>query len=216
MQNNIFLIGGGEIAKGETRLIDAAIKRSAPRKSNGKFLFFPTSAQDNLKYIDVARQVFGKRFAFQAVVLSDSEEMVRRTIMESAIIYFGGGKTEYLLSLFDRWQLLPVLKSAIKKGTIVVGMSAGAQALSAWYADIEGGKVAWKQGWGIVNLGCFVHAQEQTAKVVFNEFQKLGLMPQTPFVAISERTAWIVSSKSGKTYGAGHIWFGRNGKLQKI
>lgn len=216
MQNKIFLIGGGEITKGETKSVDAAIKKAILQKDKVNFLFFPTAAKDSTDYIDSMRQIFSKKFNFRAIIESEGKEITKRTIMESSILYFGGGKTEHLLSLFDRWQLLPILKSAIKKGTIVVGISAGVQALSAWYADIEKGKALWKQGWGIVNLGCLVHAKKQTAEIAFSEFKKSGLAFKMPFVAISEKGSWIELSELDKFYGFGDVWLSKKNKLQKL
>lgn len=215
MQNKIFLIGGGEIKKGETKSVDVAIKKCALQKDRANFIFFPTAAKDSLDYVNSMRKIFENDFNFRAVVESEGKEVAEVAIMESSVIYFGGGKTEYLLSLFDRWQLLPVLKHTIGKGTLIAGISAGVQALAAWYADIEEGKAVWKQGWGIVDIGCLVHAREKTAEIAFREFQKLELS-ETPFAAIGEKGSWIELSESKISYGFGDVWLSKENWLNKL
>ncbi|MBW6441205.1 peptidase E [Patescibacteria group bacterium] len=214
MKNNFFLIGGGEITKGETKLVDKAIKKCASQKDRTNFIFFATASKDSADYIKSMRKTFGNKFNFRAVVKNEGKKAAELAIVESSIIYFGGGKTDYLLSMFDRWRLLPVLKRAIRKGTVVVGISAGVQALSAWYVDIEKNKAVWKQGWGIINLGCLVHAQEKNVKIAYQEFKKLKLS-ETPFLAIGEKGSWIELSESEITYSYGDLWVLEDGKLQK-
>ncbi|MDF1498049.1 MAG: Type 1 glutamine amidotransferase-like domain-containing protein [Patescibacteria group bacterium] len=215
MQNKIFLIGGGEIKKGETKSVDIAIKKFALQKDRANFIFFPTAAKDSIDYINSMRKIFENDFNFRAVVELEGKEAAEVAIMESSVIYFGGGKTEYLLSLFDRWQLLPVLKRAIKKGIVIVGISAGVQALAAWYTDIEDNRAIWKKGWGIIDLGCLVHSQEKTAEVAFNAFKNLRLESKTQFVAIGEKGSWVELSESGKLYGFGDMWVSKEGRIQK-
>jgi len=50
---------------------------------------------------------------------------------------------------FEEWNLVPLLVEAIDRGVVVVGMSAGVQALATWYVHEDVESQETKEGWNI-------------------------------------------------------------------
>jgi cyanophycinase-like exopeptidase len=171
MEKNIFLIGGGEIAKGETREIDEAIMKSANKGSS--FVFFGTAAGDAEGYGDIISETFGVCFDIAVATEAKGREFSESAIKNASVIYLGGGTTKLLMDHFEKWNLVPLLRDAIGRGVIVAGMSAGAQALAEWYIHEEGELQEIRKGWDLIgnSVGVLVHATEDSfnrAKNIFS------------------------------------------------
>lgn len=204
MKGEIYLIGGGEIVKGETSNIDNALISSCPKGS--RFVFFPTAAGDSEGYVHAIESVFGEHFEVISVTQNKGEEYARNAIESATVVYLGGGKTELLLQLFDVWQLVPILRNALQKGTHVAGMSAGAQALSAFYINNENNPISIERGWGLANVACLVHANEESATTAFEVCKKNVMSNTFPFVAIGEGAAWRINSEEMSKIGDSLVW----------
>lgn len=204
MQGYIYLIGGGEIANGETKEIDNVIKQDATEKSS--FVFFGTAAGDNAGYATAIQSVFGDRFNIVVATEEKGRKFAIDAINNSSVIYIGGGTTELLINLFEKWKLVDVLRQALKQGASIVGMSAGAQALSRWYIHEADSSMELRRGWGFVPVCLLVHANKESAKRAIAFWQRDENAKCYNFLAIGECSAWRISSLGEKKIGHGEIW----------
>lgn len=195
MKGTIYLLGGGEIAEGETRRIDADIKASA--KKNDLLAFFGTASGDARGYANMIEWVFGDHFTILNATEDEGEGFARTAIHSASVIYLGGGETQLLLDRFEEWDLVEDLRSAYERGTTIVGMSAGAQALCKTYIHEEKKRMELRKGWGLVDMCCLVHATERSYK----KAKKLC----KDVVGISEKAAWVVDEKGVSMMGEGVI-----------
>lgn len=207
MSKNIFLIGGGEIAKGETKEIDEAIKKSASEGS--LFVFFGTAAGDAEGYGDAINKTFGDYFDVTFATEAKGREFSEDAIKNASVIYLGGGTTKLLMDHFEKWNLVSLLIEAIDRGVIVAGMSAGAQALSDWYVHEDGEMQEIRKGWGIMgkSLGVLVHATQDS----FERAQKLISASEyatSKLCGITEGAVLLLDKNSGDSeeIGKGKIW----------
>lgn len=72
--------------------------------------------------------------------------------MEQDVIYVGGGNTKSMLALWREWNLDKILRKAYEKGTVLAGISAGA---NCWFeqcsTDSIPGKLQMLSGLGILD-----------------------------------------------------------------
>lgn len=165
----IVAIGGGEVRNLETLAIDSKILELSgvdiPR-----VLFLPTASMDAEEYIESFERVYIEELGADATTLrlwvkKPSKEEVRARILESDIIYVGGGDVEKMFKKWKEYGVDKVLKEAYEKGIVMSGLSAGAV---CWcnniYIDfeVEGGGVGYKfyKGLNLVDINLGVHRDE--------------------------------------------------------
>lgn len=203
MKGKLYLIGGGEIAKGETKVIDQDLKINT--KLNSKLVFFATAANDAPGYIETIKNTFNDHFEVVTAIKEGGKEEAQKLIKAATVIYLGGGQTELLLNLFKEWDLLVHLKKAYENGAIIAGMSAGALALSSLYVDNEGEKLQIREAWGLFDACIHVHATEKEA-IRMNEFYQKNKTSDKKFIAIAENSAWVVSDNEINIIGKAWSW----------
>ncbi|MEK7167291.1 MAG: Type 1 glutamine amidotransferase-like domain-containing protein [Patescibacteria group bacterium] len=129
----IVAIGGGEIGKPgypvETTKIDKEIIQLTGKK-NPMLLFIPTASSDSESYFKVVKKHFGKRLGCKTDVLYLIEEKptrkeIEEKILNSDIIYVGGGNTLKMMKVWRNAGVDKILKQAYNKGVILSGLSAG-------------------------------------------------------------------------------------------
>lgn len=212
MSGHILLIGGGEISKGETKIIDDKLKSLVPPTL--KLLFFPTAAGDSEGYIQTIQQIFGDVFEVVPVIEAQGRENAVEQLQTAQAVYLGGGRTELLLDLFKKWDLTTALKELLDRGGVIAGISAGAQALSAAYTDFDAmAPMETKTGWNLSKVYCLVHAKEEQIAKAFDAYQKSGRQMDTPFVAIGECAAWHLHGGKAEKIGEGPVWFIQEGGI---
>ena len=148
---HIFAIGGGELGDFETFDIDSEIVK-ATEKKNPIALFIPTASYDAVGYIETFRKVYGEKLACQIDVLllhdeNASSEIAKEKIEKADLIYVGGGDTKNLLDMWMKFGVDEYLKSAMEKGTILSGLSAGSicwfKAGQSDYESFNSDKTIW-------------------------------------------------------------------------
>lgn len=131
--NNLILIGGGIMRKGETERIDCWILkrvRNQKKTKTPRVLFVPSASGDLKEYIkDFTNryQEYGARV--DSLLLfkeSPSQMKIKEKFLDADLIYFGGGSAEQLLKTFKKFKLEPICAQTVKNGTLIVGLSAGA------------------------------------------------------------------------------------------
>ena len=136
----IIAIGGGEIGrpgvKNETLGIDREIIKLSG-KENPKLLFIPTASGDALGYIESAQNHFGKKLgckidSLELIIKKYSKKEISDKILNSDIIYVGGGNTLKMMKVWRKFGVDALLEKAMKKGIDLSGLSAGSLLVSIW------------------------------------------------------------------------------------
>ena len=126
----IVAIGGGEIKSRETADIDKRIIELTG-KTQPKALFIPTASGDAAGYVDNFEACYGDHFGCQTRTLTliqnpPTFEEMSTLILDSDLIYVGGGNTYKMMKIWRRLGLGPVFAEAASRGTVLSGLSAGA------------------------------------------------------------------------------------------
>ena len=126
----IVAIGGGEIREQETAAIDRRIIELTG-KTQPKALFIPTASGDPSGYIDTFETVYGRHFGCQTRILKliqnpPAFEEMSASVLDSDLVYVGGGNTYKMMKLWRRLGLDAVLAEAASRGIVLSGLSAGA------------------------------------------------------------------------------------------
>jgi len=129
----IVAIGGGEIGRPgypvETTKIDKEIIKLTGKK-NPRLLFIPTASSDSESYFEVVKKHFGKRLGCKTDVLyliknKPTKKEIEEKILNSDIIYVGGGNTLKMMKVWRKSGVDKILKQAYNKGIVLSGLSAG-------------------------------------------------------------------------------------------
>ena len=135
-------IGGGEIRTKSTAPIDGYIASLAKSRitdgHRGYALFFPTASHDSNPYFNSFRKTYTSLFDMKSDIAILTKglmtiEHVAEKIEKADVIYVGGGDTLYLLQVWRETGIDRMVWDAYQKGTILVGLSAGA---ICWFEDI--------------------------------------------------------------------------------
>lgn len=130
---HIIAIGGGEIGRPgfpvETTDIDKQVIARTGKK-RPKVLFLPTASADSPFYFELFSKHYGERLGCDVSTLNlyarPSQTAVKQAILNSDIIYVGGGNTLKMMTLWRRTGVDHLLVKAGDNGTILSGLSAGA------------------------------------------------------------------------------------------
>ena len=191
MSKNLVLIGGGEI-KGwnfqtkdtkqdlyHTENIDKTIVSLTP-KENPRLLFIGTASSENEYYFNAIKDIYSKMgCSVESLKMSDIN--IKEKVLNSDIIYIGGGNTRFMLAEWEKVNLKEYLIEAYNKGIIVSGFSAGNYCWFKYnYEMIE--------GFGIINAISCVHYEDKSEEKI-DEFYKNIKLTQLPGIALDNGTA---------------------------
>ena len=118
---------GGFGMEPDNLAIDRYILRLA-RVSNPKVCFVPTASGDNDNFIRRFYQAFTTlecRPNHLSLFKPPCRDL-QKFVCEQDVIYVGGGNTRNMLLLWREWSLDKYFDTALKKGTVLSGLSAGA------------------------------------------------------------------------------------------
>ena len=126
----IVAIGGGELSMLETAEIDKHIIELTS-KTRPKALFIPTASGDAPGYVETFEACYGKEYGCQTRTLNLIEnppafEEMSTLVLDSDLIYVGGGNTYRMMKIWRRLGLDTVLAEAASRGIVLSGLSAGA------------------------------------------------------------------------------------------
>ncbi|RKU31288.1 peptidase E [Candidatus Poribacteria bacterium] len=130
IKRKIVAIGGGELNLLQTEVIDKRIIELTGKK-NPKALFIPTASGDAEGYIDNFHKCYGQHFGCQTNTLNliqdpPTLETITELVLNSDLIYVGGGNTYRMMKIWRRMQLDSILSEAASRGIVLSGLSAGA------------------------------------------------------------------------------------------
>ena len=165
IMGKLVCIGGGEIPRikngiqlpYETKEIDEEIVRIS-EKENPKLLFIGTASSNSYGYFLVIKEIFEKLGCnvSNLDLLKDNLDMtqVKESILNTDIIYVGGGNTKFML---EKWRELGVdqlLLQAYNKGIVCSGLSAGSYCWFKCNYDLL-------EGIGVINAVNCVHYEQK-------------------------------------------------------
>lgn len=214
----IVAIGGGEMKESETLRIDTHIvELTGKRKPEA--LFIPTASGDSEEYIEAAFEgIYGRRLgcntsALRLVQNPPSRREMSALVLNSDLIYVGGGNTYRMMRIWRRLGLDTILKKAASRGIVMSGLSAGA---ICWFryghSDSRSfsGKEKWRyiriSGLGIIDaLFCpHYHAEKREASLaqMMAKYGGLALAcDNSAAIEIAGDTYRVVtSSRNAKAY----------------
>lgn len=219
----IVAIGGGEIGRNnspiETEEIDREIIKLSGKK-HPRVLFLPTASSHSEEYWKVFQKYYGQKLGCKVDVLylskgNSSTEKIRTTILDTDIIYIGGGDTNKMLDIWREHNVDKFLEEAGKKGIILSGLSAGAY---CWFEKaISSSKEAIYTGIGLIKKISNVchYPQDQKSKgIIFKNVDNVNM----PVIALENCSALeiannqyriITSSKKAHAYLLHH----QNGRI---
>lgn len=136
----IIALGGGEIGRPgcpiETTKIDKEII-NLTNKINPKLLFIPTASSDSESYFECVKKHFGNRLKCKVDVLyllknKISLKEIKEKILNSDIIYVGGGNTSLMLKTWKKHKVDKIIKQAYNQEVVLSGLSAGSICWFKW------------------------------------------------------------------------------------
>lgn len=164
---NLFLIGGGIMRKGEAMNLDKwLVKKASKNENKPKVLFVPTASRDLPEYVTD----FKKRYFFYGatvdVLLLAAKDLpkgkVRQKLLSANLIYFGGGDMDFAFEKFKKYGIEEILDQAAQRGTLVGGLSAGASMFGKTFLNFDWNGVDFSnfrlnKGYGWVNFMIWTH-----------------------------------------------------------
>ncbi len=133
----MILIGGGETGRGnkpyETKEFDQEAVRLTG-KERPTFLFIGLASSFSDSYYDTMKKVYQdlgcETIYLKKKNIKNNPDIVKNKIAKADIIYFCGGDSLKLINDIKEYHLDSLLKEALDRGCVMVGMSAGAILLS--------------------------------------------------------------------------------------
>lgn len=198
MSKKLVLIGGGEI-KGwnfqtkdanqelyQTKNIDRTIVNLS-KKENPNVLFIGTASRENEYYFNAIKNIFSN-LGCKVNSLKMSDTNKKEKILDSDIIYIGGGNTRFMLSEWEKENLKEILMEAYNKGIVVSGFSAGTYCWFKYnYEMIE--------GFGLIDAVICVHYEDKNEEKI-NEFYTNIKETMLPGIALDNGVAMIYKDNS--------------------
>ena len=172
-------IGGGEIPRYkngillpyETKEIDEEIVRLS-NKMNPKFLFISIASSHPEEYFEGIKKVYEKLGCIVSHLdINKSYDDVKKDILNTDIIYIGGGNTKYLMEQLKEKRIDKLLIEAYSSGIVCSGLSAGSYCWFNCNYDLI-------EGMNVINAVNCVHydQKDETAKEkLYNVVKEKGL-----------------------------------------
>ncbi len=150
----ILAIGGGEIHKSETLVLDRRACELTGKRTP-KALFVPTASGDSEAYIQSFSRLYGGKLGCRVQALCLLSRPTRKEIgekvREADLIYVGGGNTDRMMRWWRRSGLDEELIRAARRGTVLCGLSAGG---ICWfrYGQSDSRKFSGGKDWSFIRV----------------------------------------------------------------
>lgn len=114
----------------QTAEIDREIVKLS-NKENPNFLFIGTASKENPFYFNAIKNIYENLGCnVDKLEIIGKESIDKEKVLNSDIIYIGGGNTKFMLYEWKRVGIKPILLEAYNKGIVMSGFSAGSY---CWY-----------------------------------------------------------------------------------
>jgi dipeptidase E len=142
--------GGGFSQEPDNLKLDEFIvqlAREARSTSKPRVRFISTAAGDSPEYIERFYKAFRTldcEPSHLALFNPDQwDEELRDMILDADVLYFSGGSTRNALALWREWDILEDFRRAYQRGTVIAGLSAGA---NVWFEHAHSDSVGRQPG----------------------------------------------------------------------
>ncbi|MGW1208739.1 Type 1 glutamine amidotransferase-like domain-containing protein [Streptomyces sp. NPDC002499] len=166
--HRIALLGGG-FTLDEDGLLDDWLLGHA-RGPHPKVCFLPTASGDSPGYSERFLQVFRTRDDCEPSVLplfgrELDDEALRTFVLAQDVVYVGGGNTANMLAVWRVHGVDRLLREAYDRGTLLCGMSAGANCWAeASHTDSFGSLAALTDGLGLLQGSVCPHYDSEPGR----------------------------------------------------
>jgi len=229
--NNLILIGGGVMRKGETDHIDRWVLERVRKKKNirsPRVLFIPAASNDLEDYVfDFTNRYQSYNSSVRTLFIvkkKTNHSEINKLFESSDLIYFGGGSAELLLEAFSKFSLESLCDDLVKKGSVICGLSAGAiiwgdKFLTFDRDDENFGNFRLRKGLGWVKTLIIPHFDRVMLKdTMVSKLLKTEINSQVLGIGEGVAAYWENNSKPlfKKNNGLGVGLFGKVKDLEKI
>jgi peptidase E len=155
-------LGGGGFTNPEAAALDDFVL-ALTGAARPRVCLIPTASGDASPYVAAFYRTFGRRAVCSHLSLftRDAGDL-RALVLAQDLLYVGGGNTANLLALWRLHGLDVVVRDAWERGTVLVGVSAGACALFEAGVSASFGAIApLHDGLGLVGGGFAPHCHER-------------------------------------------------------
>ncbi len=162
----VALGGGGFSMTPNNPLLDRYIFALAQKK-NPKVCFVPTASGDAESYIGNFYQAMARHHQdcrATHLALFKQSGSLSDTIAQSDVIYVGGGNTFNMLHLWQAWGVDGMLRKAYEKGTVIAGISAGANCWFEKFLTDSTGELTLMPGLGWIKGSFSPHYDGEKAR----------------------------------------------------
>jgi peptidase E len=152
IQRRIVAVGGGGFMMDDTRLVQEKYLKSLCRTQTPRVLFLGTASGDNeraqLKFYKAYGEI-GCAPSTLAFFPFDMRRDYAAAVMQADLIFVGGGNTVAMLAVWREFGFDAVLRQAYTQGTVISGISAGANCWFEHYItdSVPGGGTRDGLGW---------------------------------------------------------------------
>ncbi len=165
----IFAMGGGGFTMEPANpLLDDFVLGLA-RAKEPRILFLPTASGDTVAQITAFQARFADRICVPEHLslfrLRNARRPLEETVLSQDIIYAGGGSMQNLLALWRAHGLDRLLVEAWRRGTVLVGLSAGAMCWFDGGVTRSSGPPTPIAGLGILEGSLTVHADGEPERL---------------------------------------------------
>lgn len=203
----IVTIGGGTDVFGSAPAIEKELV-AMTGKAKPHVLILPTASSDGVEYIEALTQRFEELGCvvdvLKLVSESPSQAVIQYKILNTDLIYVGGGDTRMMVKVWRQRGVDHVLKDAYHRGIILAGLSAGS---NCWYQYSHSDSESFhnKEDWKFIMTSClgFIQAvhvphYNEPGRDTFDEFYKA--YPTMPGIALENGVAMIYEGSKARIF----------------
>lgn len=170
--------------KYETKKIDEEIVKLT-NKQNPKLLFIGTASRDNPYYFQAINRIYNNLNCIVSELKILNRELaqneIKEKILNTDIIYIGGGNTRDMLEEWGKYKIQDFLKEAYEKGIVMAGYSAGSYCMFEYNYELI-------QGMNFISAINCVHYNKKSEKKK-QEFKKNILIEGKVGIALENGVA---------------------------
>ena len=216
MEGNIILAGGDEFRRdcvSMDRHILSSIARDRPR-----VLIVPTAAVTGPQKAanDGVVHFSGLGADASSLMVLESgdanDESMAGQVLECDVVYFTGGSPDHLLSTLQGSKLLANLNTALERGSVVGGSSAGAMVMGSRMRRRRVGE--WVEALGVApGLAVLPHHERSDPAVVCRELAD-NAPPGLVFLGIDAQSSCFGRPGSWRAVGPGRVTLYKSGSWE--
>lgn len=181
-------MGGGGFTSDDSLKLEKYLL-SLCSKQNPKICFLPQASNESRDYILKFYQSFLSLGAQPSWIslFGNVRDGYKEQLLNSDIIYVGGGNTRSMLALWREWGVDEILKQAYERGVILSGLSAGMLCWFQWGITDSVKPLGFVQGLGLISgTGCPHYDTEPDRPPFFEQSVHEGKVP--PGYALYDHT----------------------------